>query len=452
MDTAVELLSGRTVPADKSYRTRAYRCPLCNGDVTPRSGTIRVDHFAHKKNAPQNCPLRANQPPQKFVEAMTRAVLHMRIVLVNGAPELIVLEEPPQPLPLPRRYSSPPPTRVPTRTPLGRRDPNDSTLPSLLGSIVFVRHLGGTFRGHDHRTQPVTWGDDLIVLAEHATVAPKAGGKNLPKVRLQGRQWLAWHVELPPTPTHNLSSWLAHVGITAETRSVRPRLVTPPHRYTDVPTYPAKTAISMAAGNKSARLSMSGPSQPRASGPTLMPDRIQSVTADRAMRVKVGSTPLEFGIDSRDRTHRTSLAGRRTPSARPPQKEQVMVNPQSPVLGRVGATVPGSAWVTPLFVHDDNAWTEAVAEKFHPDGTVFWHQPPHDVEKGAIVAFRIARGSDNMNGSSINSSTPIRSSRMGIPPTVSSSASGTPSRSASGFPTTPRRPTSPSRTASPSDR
>lgn len=297
MDIAIELVSGRTVPAAESYRTRRYRCTLCNGDVKARAGSVRDPYFAHKQSAPQDCPLRANRPPQKFVEAMTRAILQMRIVLTDGSPELIILQESSRQFPDQRRDASSSKPRGAIRTPLGRRDTDDPTLPRLLGSIVFVRHLGGMFRGHDHRTQPVVWGDDLIVLAEHRTIAPKAGGKNLPKIRLQGRQWLAWHIELPSTADNALENWLAGNGITVETRSAQPRLVTPPYLYADVPKYPAETAISIANGNESARLSMSNPSQTRTSGPKLAPGRLQSVTADESMHVRLASDSQRSHLD-----------------------------------------------------------------------------------------------------------------------------------------------------------
>ena len=38
---------GVRVSADHAVKETAYRCPLCNGAVVARQGTVRLWHFAH---------------------------------------------------------------------------------------------------------------------------------------------------------------------------------------------------------------------------------------------------------------------------------------------------------------------------------------------------------------------------------------------------------------------
>ncbi|MGB6126341.1 MAG: hypothetical protein WBG47_13395 [Gordonia sp. (in: high G+C Gram-positive bacteria)] len=241
---------------------------------------------------------------QGQLDAMVRAILRMHIVMVNGQPELLYASgkyEPPRRLEQEtsrhrvneqRRLKGSPAT---TDGPVHQ-------LPDLLGVLVFVRHLGGAYRGHDHRNVPVCWGDELIVLAGNTNVG-LAGAKKLPQVRIKGVRWHGWEIKLPDAPTDTYVRWLDVAGITAESASRRTRLVTPPVAYEqDQPIYRGSTFVTALAGTGEVQTVVVGQARRAVVGPKLAPARMhQIMPSPQTMRVKLsdghGIPGISFSLD-----------------------------------------------------------------------------------------------------------------------------------------------------------
>lgn len=305
MDTAIALISGKTVKPVNANRTAQYVCPDCRFGVYPRDGGKKAPHFAHLQGAPLNCPSLTTGMSKNQLASMTRAILRMQIVMVNGRPEVLyaVTEQTP-----PRRLDEGHEShRSSQRRKLGgvgdAKTHPSVQLPELVGALVFVRHLGGAYRGHDHRTVPVCWGDELIVLAGNESIG-LAGARRLPKVRIRGSRWYGWEVTLPTAPTDSYVRWLGIVGILVEAPGGRSRLITPPVAYRDSePIYPGTMPVTVLTGASMARTVAVDRKRRARGGPNLAPRLLHELLpSTQTGRVNVlddqPRTPaLTFSID-----------------------------------------------------------------------------------------------------------------------------------------------------------
>ncbi|WP_420040586.1 hypothetical protein [Gordonia sp. MP11Mi] len=152
----------------------------------------------------------------------------MQIVLVDGAIAITYLDSQAPPWRINAEKSAR--HRGSPREPDPQTDSGRSTLPDLVGALVFVRRLGGAFFGHDQREVPIKWGDEVLILSS-SNLGSAPGGKRIPPVTMQGRTWLAWQVTLPHTPSRDYETWLTSIDIAVQSPRWNPQFVTPPEMY-----------------------------------------------------------------------------------------------------------------------------------------------------------------------------------------------------------------------------
>ena len=297
MESAIDVLAGRRVPASHGRQGRTYECARCRAQVHLRAGQYRAAHFAHNPGVGDpECELFADSvstnSPQPAYEIRTSPL--QLCIAEDGSWQLYVEIPPIEPgewglaqlsrfagsfvtidgdagstsatrsarelwpgsgrnavavVPTTARSSFRTNSAWPDR--VERRRWHRELPPVSAGGTLFARYRGGNFRKYDPQTTPLHWGDTVILVS--------AGSKKFvsgPRIRrletrhTEAADWFAWEGSLPARQNARVRDWLAGLGASVEARNARPKLVSVPTGYAadDVPRYPAGAVVAVDAG------------------------------------------------------------------------------------------------------------------------------------------------------------------------------------------------------------
>lgn len=297
MESAIDVLAGRRVPASHGRQGRTYECARCRAQVHLRAGQYRAAHFAHNPGVGDpECELFADSvstnSPQPAYEIRTSPL--QLCIAEDGSWQLYVEIPPIEPgewglaqlsrfagsfvtingdagsksatrsarelwpgsgrnavtvVPTTARSSFRTNSAWPDR--VERRRWHRELPPVSAGGTLFARYRGGNFRKYDPQTTPLHWGDTVILVS--------AGSKKFvsgPRIRrletrhTEAADWYAWEGSLPARQNARVRDWLAGLGASVEARNARPKLVSVPTGYAadDVPRYPAGAVVAVDAG------------------------------------------------------------------------------------------------------------------------------------------------------------------------------------------------------------
>lgn len=95
----------------------------------------------------------------------------------------------------------------------------------------------------------------MILLRNAQAFIPKGlPATSLPPLMMGDATWFAWQVTLPRSQTISAEGWLRSFGVTVEPPGFRPRIITPPNRYSadGVPVYPVGDEVAVLTGTEPA--------------------------------------------------------------------------------------------------------------------------------------------------------------------------------------------------------
>lgn len=297
MESAVDVLAGRRVPASHGRQGRTYECARCRAPVHLRAGRLRKVHFAHNPgvgdpecelfadSAGEGAPHPAYAAPssplqlciaedgtwQLFVEISPIELsewggtglgrFDRSSVVINGNPESA--SEPRSASDLWPGAGRNAVTVAPTSERSGLRSNSawpdrverrrwHRELPPLsAGGTLFARYRGGNFRNYDPQTTPLYWGDTVVLVS--ATVPKSVAGSRMRRLETrhtEASDWYAWELILPACDDVRTRKWLAGFGASVEARNERPRLLSLPVGYAadDVPRFAVGSVVAVDSG------------------------------------------------------------------------------------------------------------------------------------------------------------------------------------------------------------